>query len=489
MQLSDTGDARLAGLKVALVFPTFLDTRLASYQDNARFLGMIPPLNLSYVAGALQAAGAEVLLLDCPTEGLRIPGALARLRAFGPDYVGFTLTSVDWLSSLAWIRAVQAALQVPILVGGIHLECYPLETLSHECITLGLMGHADLALTDLLETHQTGGDLSTVPGAVWREEGEARMVPPRKRPKTDEGMPGPARELLQVHKHFSIVSTERNFTAAMSNFGCPFGCEFCILRAEPLRKRSAMSVVDEMERCYHEHGVQEIDFFDPVFTLPKARVFAICDEIERRGLHRRMIWSIRARTDIVDEDILDRMWRAGCRRIFYGIESGDEAVLRRVDKRMKSLSDVRAVVKATKARGYEVLAFVMIGNPLETRATVAATRNLLLELPIDLVQVASLFPLPNTPIYKAIVAQTGVDIWREHTLHETDIRPMTRLDTALDEEVIDRLVAETYAHFYLRPSFVRFALGRIKHPGQLTRGLSAAAGITRSYLLPETHGR
>ncbi len=478
-----SADRRLAGLRVALVFPTFLDVELASYRDNARFLGLIPPLNLAYVAGVLRAAGAEVLLLDCPALGLRIPEAIERLRRFGPDYLGFTLTAVDWLSSLSWIRSLGAALGAPVLVGGIHLECYPLETLSHPEISLGLAGHADLALVELLEAHQEGRDLGAVPGAVYRDgEGRPRAVPPRPRPRTAAGMPLPARELLPVERHFSIVSTESNFTAMMSNFGCPFGCEFCILRGDPLRRRSALAVVDEMELCYREHGVREIDFFDPVFTLPAKRVYAICDELERRGLQRVLTWSIRARTDIVDEGLLDRMWRAGCRRIFYGIESGSPEVLRRVNKRMSSPEDIARVVRATAARGYEVLAFVMIGNPLETRATVRATRRMLLELPIDLVQVASLFPLPKTPIYQEIVARTGVDPWREHTLHGTPVRPMTRLETALDEEAIERLVAETYARFYLRPRFVRFALGRVRDPRQLRRGLAAAAGITRSYI-------
>ncbi len=475
-------ERRLAGLKVALVFPTFLDVELASHQDNARFLGSIPPLTLGYVGATLREAGADVLLLDCPTLGMRLDRAVEAVRAFGPDYIGFSLATVDWSSSLAWMEGMKKAMpDAHILVGGIHMEIYPVETLSHECIELGLVGHADLALVELLETHQAGGDLGAVPGAVFRRnDGEVVCVPERPRPRDDDDMPFPARELWPTDKHFSIVSTESHFTAAMSNFGCPFRCEFCILRGDAIRQRSALSVVDEMEYCYHELGIREMDFFDPVFTIKRDRVYAICDEIDRRGLNK-MVWSIRARTDALDPALLDRMWRSGCRRICYGIESGSNAILQRVDKRMNSTDHIGEIIRATKARGYEVLAFVMIGNPLEDRRTVGMTRRLLTTEPIDLVQIAGLFPLPKTPIYEEIVAQTGVDIWREHVLHGTPVHPVIRLDTELDDAEIDHLVTETYMHFYFRPRFAKFALSRLKQPAQVRRGLAAAVGISRSF--------
>jgi anaerobic magnesium-protoporphyrin IX monomethyl ester cyclase len=487
---SGSSEGRLAGLRVALVFPTFLDVELASHQDNARFLGAIPPLTLGYVASVLVRGGADVLLLDCPTLGMRLPDAIERVRAFAPHYVGFTLATVDWLSSLAWMQGFSDALDTRIIVGGIHMECYPKETLTHDCIHMGLMGHADVALVDLLVTDQEGGDLAAIPGAVFRDaEGDIVVVPEAARPKTDANMPIPARELWPTEKHFSIVSTQQHFTAAMSNFGCPFRCEFCILRGDAVRQRSAQSIVDEMEVCYHEFGIREVDFFDPVFTIKRARVYEICDELDRRGLSKDMIWSIRARTDALDPALLDRMWDSGCRRICYGIESGSNRILQRVDKRMVSTDHISSVIRATKARGYEVLAFVMIGNPLEDRQTVGMTRRLLTSLPIDLVQVASLFPLPKTPIYNEIMARTGVDYWREHILHGTPVQPVVRLDTDLSDDDIAALVTDMYMHFYFRPRFAKFALGRMKEPVQLRRGLEAALGISRSFVTAAIEGR
>jgi len=468
-------------VRIALVFPLFLSHKLASYQDNGRFLGNVPPLSLLYVASALKSAGATVRLWDCPALGLSLDDVIEAVRSFAPDYVGFTLTTVDWGSSLEWMERFHGALGVPVVVGGVHMECYPAETLTHDCIALGFIGPADLGAARLLEVHAAGGDLRAVPGAVFRDEEQVVVVPPPTQPRTDAGMPLPARELIDNRRYFTIVSQRRNFTAAMSNFGCPYGCEFCILRASPVRQRSAASVAREMEICYRDHGVREMDFFDPVFTLRRPRVFEICAEIKRRNL-KGLIWSIRARTDTIDEELLDVMWDAGCRRIYYGIEGGSPEIRGRVDKRLVSNAHIAQVLAATRARGYEVLAFVMIGNPLEDHTSVRMTRNLLRDSAIDLIQVASLFPLPRTPIYREIVARTGRDYWREHVLHGASIHPVERLDTGLSDDEIRRMVTETYLSFYFRPTFVAYALKRARRPEHLWRGLRAAAGVGQTFL-------
>jgi radical SAM superfamily enzyme YgiQ (UPF0313 family) len=472
----------LAGLRVALIFPDFLQSNLASHQDNGRFLGLVPPLSLLYVAAVLRRAGAVAMVIDCPASGLSLEGCIRELEAFKPDYVGLTLTTVDWAGSLSHMEEIHARLGVHILVGGIHMECYPRETLTHSCIALGFVGHADQGLVEALVAHQEGQDLAGVPGVVYRdEEGEVQLVPATKAPRGDETLPFPARDLIDNGRYHTIVSTERNFTAAMSNFGCPYGCEFCILRASPVRQRSAKSIVDEMEYCHREHDIREMDFFDPVFTMRRDRAIEVCDQIVARGLHKKMIWSIRARTDTLDPGLLDRLWGAGCRRIYFGIESGSPVVRKRVSKSMISNEHIISVLEATKKRGFEVLAFVMIGNPLEDKHTVAQTRRLVRHPAVDFVQVASFFPLPNTPIYKEIVARSGRDYWKEHVLHGTSIHPVQRLDTVLTPDEVDALVTRTYVGFYFRPSFVWRAIKRTRDPELLRRGVAAAVGVGRTF--------
>lgn len=470
---------KLAGVKIALIFPTFTDVELASYADNARLLGAIPHLGLGYVASELIRYGADVILLDCMTLGMSVQEAIEKTREFGADYAGFSLTTVDWACSLIWMKAFKAALDIQILVGGVHMDCYPTETLSHSCIDLGYIGYADLGLVTLLEAHLAQAPLDEIPGAVYRrEDGSVQVNANDTKSREADSMAIPARHLMPYQSHFSIVSTRKYFTAAMSNFGCPFGCEFCILANNTVRWRSAKSVVDEMELCHYDFGIREMDFFDPVFSLRKERLLAICDEIRRRGLHRKMIWSVRARTDVMDDIALDAMWQAGCRRIFYGIESGSQAILERIGKVQKTTEDMAKTIIKTKRRGFETLAFVMIGNPLETPETVRMTRDMLMDLPIDFVQISHLFPLPNTPLYNDIVAQTGVDTWRNHILEGAPSKPYALLDTALTSEDIEKMVTQLYTDFYFRPRFAKLALKRLRYPEVIKRGMVAAYSIS-----------
>ena len=104
MSTTLTATPRLDGLRVALIFPHYVSVELASYADNGRFMGTVQPLSLLYVAAVLRDAGARVMVVDCPAEDLNMDQALQRVQAFRPDYMGFTLTTVDWASTLQWMR-------------------------------------------------------------------------------------------------------------------------------------------------------------------------------------------------------------------------------------------------------------------------------------------------------------------------------------------------------------------------------------------------
>ena len=120
-------------------------------------------------------------------------------------------------------------------------------------------------------------------------------------------------------------------TTVMSSRGCPFACEFCsnVVFGSSYRERSPSSVVDEVEEAL-ALGYDRIAFADDVFTMRRERVIAVCDEIERRGL--RFAWECLARVDGIDRATAEAMRRAGCRTVFFGIESGSDPILRLMRK-------------------------------------------------------------------------------------------------------------------------------------------------------------
>ena len=142
--------------------------------------------------------------------------------------------------------------------------------------------------------------------------------------------PFPARHLLDNSIYYSFISKYRNFSCFITSRGCPYKCIFCEQGSKAFRARTPQNVCDELELCVKEQGIRELDFFDSSFTIRKDRVIAICEEIERRKLD--IVWAARTRVDCISDDVLKAMRRAGCTRIYYGIESGNREVLSTLKK-------------------------------------------------------------------------------------------------------------------------------------------------------------
>ena len=165
---------------------------------------------------------------------------------------------------------------------------------------------------------------------MFRGKENVILTMPREKIKNLDTVPFPARNLLPMNKYYSFISKRKNYTILMSSRGCTFQCTFCEQRSGDIRYRSAKNVADEMEECYQRYGVREIDVFDPLFTINKKRVIEVCKEIQKRNL--KLIWSCRSRVDTIDEEMLIEMKKAGCYRIYFGIESGDEQILKNIKK-------------------------------------------------------------------------------------------------------------------------------------------------------------
>jgi anaerobic magnesium-protoporphyrin IX monomethyl ester cyclase len=235
-----------------------------------------------------------------------------------------------------------------------------------------------------------------VPGAT--AGGATAPSPPR--PLTDDldALPFPARDLLPNAAYISHGRRRYGYavTTVMASRGCPFACEFCsnVVFGGSCRERSPARVVDEIEQAL-ALGYDRIAFADDVFTLRASRVAAMCDEIERRGL--RFAWECLARVDGIDGPTAARMRRAGCRTVFFGIESGSDEVLRLMRKGITTAQARRAVWAAHDA-GLEAGAFFILCYPGETDDTVLETLRFAASLPLDYLGLSMPYPLPGTEL-------------------------------------------------------------------------------------------
>lgn len=478
---------RVDGLRVALVYPPYGPVKnepgIKTVKEN---YGIFPSLSLLYVAGILEHAGAEVLFIDAHAEGLTLDETVARLEAFGPSYIGYTITTYLFFQTLDWIKAIKARTGTPTIVGGVHLSIYPRETLTHEAIDYAVTGEAELSLPNLLHALENRRDLRDVKGVAFRvggpthAGGEVVVTPTEKTIDVDE-VPFPARRLIDNSLYYSFISKYKNFTCFITSRGCPYKCIFCEQGSKAFRARSPKNVVDELELCVNEFGIRELDFFDSSFTIRKDRVIEICEEINRRKLD--IVWAARTRVDCITKDVLSAMRRAGCARIYYGVESGNREILK-VLKKSTSLELVKRVVRETREEGIDTFGYFMLGNPYETPATIRQTIRLAIEMDLDYAQFSKVTPMPATEMYTMMLEETGRDYWREFVLNpHDDLVPRPRCN--MTDAEIQRWTRIAYLRFYYRPEMIKRQLSRVKSVDELRRSAETAWQMIKNVELGE----
>jgi radical SAM superfamily enzyme YgiQ (UPF0313 family) len=463
--------ASLNGVRVALVYPPYGPVRnepgIKTVKEN---YGIFPSLSLLYVAGILTNAGCDVVFIDAHAEGLTLEQTVARLQRFGPDFVGYTLTTYLFFQSMDWIKAIRKHVDVPVIVGGVHLSIYSKETLAYKELDYAITGEGEHSLPEMLDAIVRRKDLSTVRGIAYKQPDGRVVVTPRGVDVDVDDAPFPARELLDNSLYYSFISKYKNFSVFITSRGCPYKCIFCEQGSKAFRPRSPKNVVDELELCVKEHGIRELDFFDSSFTIRKQRVIEICEEINRRKLD--IVWAARTRVDCITDDVLKAMRSAGCSRIYYGIESGNREILHTL-KKSTSLEMYHDVIRRTKQNGIHTFGYFMVGNPYEDEATVRQTIRLALTLDLDYAQFSKVTPMPATEMYTLLLKEQGRDFWREHISSGSDETIPRPLCDMTDAE-IKRWTRLAYLRFYYRPKYIARALSRVKSVDELARSVKTA---------------
>lgn len=462
-------------MRIALVFNPF---KYKIHEENIKivqkFFGLFPPLSLAWVAAIAEKAGHKVILIDARTLQLSKEETLKILQEFKPDAMGFMMTTYMFQDTLEWIRYLKGHLNIPVIVGGYNLRIYPKESLSHPEIDFGIVEHAYYTLPALLrELEEITPDFSAVPGLVYKENNKIFITEHPLKIDFNQ-FPNPARHLLPNQLYAEFPTERRNFTVMVTSLGCPRGCLFCEAGRTAYNPRSPQTVIKEIEECYERYGVREIDIFDYDFTAMRARVLEICKLIHEKGFD--ISWACRSRIDNVDLELLREMKKAGCNRIYFGIESGNTEVLKRVNKGI-SIRQIKETLENCKKVGIRTLGFFLLGAPGDTRQTARETVKFSKSLGLDYVQFSKTLAKPLTPLWKDMVKVSGEDYWREWVLGREIDRDLPRPWTELTNRDINELAKWAYLSYHSRPSYILKQLIKLKSWSELWRKMAAFFGM------------
>ena len=384
--------------KVLLIYPYF-------NPRNNRSIFRFPPLGLGYIASRLRNEGYDVDILDC-TFMMRNE-ALKRAKEARADVVGiYSMVSMrqDSIKFASYLRDSCGL----IVAGGPLPSSDPVSFMND--FDMVVRGEGENSMLDIVRVYEKGGNPEHIPGIVYRkngnswssDEGEIVSTGILKLEADLDRIAFPARDLFPNDDYIDYwkKKTGHATTTVFTTRGCPFRCEFCssAVFGVSYRERSPPNVVDEVEEAL-SYGYDRIHFADDVFTLNKERVFGICREIRKRGLDFK--WECLGRVDSIDDDLAAVMKSAGCDRIFFGIESGSDRILKVMNKKITVNSACKAVHSARTA-GIRTGAFFILCYPGETDETVLGTIRFATSLPLDYLSFTVPYPLPGTALYERV---------------------------------------------------------------------------------------
>ena len=390
-------------MRVALIYP----------HRKKDFTGCNPPISLLYLASQLLRAGHDVAVIDRDDRDLSDVQIVNRLVEYSPNLVGMPIFSTNLASAFRLVNLIaDAKADWKILLGGPHPSARASEVLEvfDKCDYV-LRGEADRSIVDLVTCLETQGDLKSVKGLSYRADGAVVHNPDADLIRDVDDLPFPARDLLRDaygRRTYWRIEHRGVTDVIITSRGCPFNCRFCFKVSNKFRARSPESILGELIDI-RSRGVRNVHIMDDLFVWNKDRCLIVLDEIAKRNLN--MHFKVRARADLIDEDLLSAMKKAGVTSVAFGIESGSQTVLDSMHKRVTVDMNYRAI-KLTKKFGLQCYADAFLGFPGETPETIDETEKLLLDAKPTALNLSVMYPLPNTPVYDAAKAEgTLVGDW------------------------------------------------------------------------------
>ena len=439
---------------VTLVYPYFLA------RDPVEKL--FPPLGIAYLASQLEELGVPVTVTDCTFEDF--DDVTDRIAGSRPAIIGISIMVTMSRNAFELLGNLRERLPGTLFVAG-----GPLPTVNpamfSEKFDVVFCGEGDVTFPRFCRDYLSSGsvphdlknlDLPSYPGLYMRRDGTIVSSPPVHHPsETLDRLPLPDRSGFNHARYQAAMekNTGLKQTSLLVTRGCPFSCDFCskpvwggLFRKPPLEK--VFSEIEEILTL----GYTCLWIADDCFTLDSEYLAAFCREMVRRDAS--VSWTCLSRVDRLTPGIVDLMKRAGCIRVYLGLESGSDETLRLMNKQVTVEQGIRAVHLFSRA-GIGTAGFFMVGYPGETAESIEKTFDLVLSLPLDEAWFTIPLPLPGTPLFDRVADLASWDDW------EVSSQVKFVYPSEFDERWLGRRISETMDAFRKKKE----AGGPLKNPG------------------------
>jgi anaerobic magnesium-protoporphyrin IX monomethyl ester cyclase len=372
----------------------------------------LPPLGLAYVGAALEKAGFQVQILDNYQLRTTLDFVKQETKRLNPEIVGITCGSVTYRRCVEMAKVIKEVCpSCKVVVGGWHASYLPDSVLENPEIDYAIVGEGERAMVELATQITKGSNeqaIAEIPGVAFRFNGKIVKNPPKLIEDIDS-IPYPARHLLPMNIYDRRIGYLKVEPVDVMNIqrGCPYECSYCETKklwGSRCRAFSPRRVIAELEYMVEKFGSKGIYFIDDNFTINKERTIEICHLIKERKLDIQ--WACDTRVDLLSADLLKEMHEAGCRTIFFGIQSGSQRILDKLKTHTTREKIVEAFKLCRKA-DINIACSFMLGIPGETMADMQETYKFAKKLGPDWCTFYVFIGCPTSGLYDEVL-QSGL---------------------------------------------------------------------------------
>ena len=442
-------------MEVLLVNPPDIKSK---YKD---VLGLTaPPLGLAYIGAVLEENDVKVTILDAPALDMDFQGYQRELANKHVDLLGVQTTTPTIKQALTVGKITKELYpECMVTMGGYHATFMPEQVLrENDFVDVVVRNEGEFATLELVDAIENEKPLRNIDGINYRD-GDRLVQTPKRRPIEDlDALPFPARHLLPMSEYM-LFGRKQVLATMICSRGCPMGCSFCAssaMHGRRVRFRSPENAADEMEQVVDDYKVRMVGFMDDTFTLFPKWVDSFCKGIISRGID--VVWGCTARVDRFNKELLSQMWKAGCRTLLFGVESGNQKILDNVQKGTK-VGQAKRAFKTAKDIGMHTIASMTLGMPGESKTTIDETIGFAKRVNPDYALFSLATPYPGTKFYE-LASKMGLIRIKDWT-HFTLLTPVIEtVDLTLRE--LQDTQREAFKEFYLRPNYLFKQLSRDK---------------------------
>jgi len=416
-------------------------------QSHMSSSAKIPPLGILYLASTLDENGIDVKVLDLNIESYNKKNFLRKILKENPKIIGISSNSYGIREAVTLAKTIKdSGVESKVVLGGTHISSSPNFIEKFGMFDYGFIGEAEISFPVFVKKILKGKS----------NKGKKFFC---KHPDNLDNLPLPSYKKLNLKK-YRDKKNKLNLNIVSSR-GCSFECIYCHQpKISPLRFRSGSNVAEEIRILIENYKADYLYFTDGTFNINKKHALAVCKAIIEEKID--IEWGCCTRCDCVNKEILKIMYKAGCRDMGFGIESGSEKVRSILKKKSFSNKLIFNTFKLCRENNVRTIAWFMLGLPTENLNGINNTIKFAIKLNANRTIFSPLVLLPNTEIFNMALKEGMIDndVWDKYATGESRNIPIF-IPKNIEKKQLEKMLIKACISFYGRPSYIVKNLDKI----------------------------